>query len=143
MGPWRALGHCGSVEVSLKGSGRRCLMTKGMSQHLWCAGGGWGDLSQLSQRTTHSEGATHPVIHYIKFMVCLDSSGTTNKRRKQKRSRKGWTMTLGQPLQSPFPGSLWHRRCVEYTRGVQLTFFLLSFPQPPFSRSMETEKSVA
>lgn len=50
---------------------------------------------------------THPIIHYIKFMVCLDSSGTTNKRREQKRSRKGWRLTLDQPLQSPFLGSLW------------------------------------
>lgn len=51
---WRALGHCGPVEVILQGSGRRCLTTVGMSQQPGRARGGWRDLSQLFQRTAHS-----------------------------------------------------------------------------------------
>lgn len=127
MDLWKALGHCGSMESP--GALWICGGPWGIeSQREWpevsndygnepasevCwrrVGGSEPALPKdntLRGRKYSSAEPMHPIIHYIKFMVCLDSSGTTNKRRKKKRSGKGWRLTLGQSLQSPFPGSLW------------------------------------
>lgn len=82
--PNGALGDCGSVEESWGGSVLGYLRSVGTSQLLGVAEEA-EVICLLPERKTHSGGKCitigrrHCIIHYIKFMVCLDSSGTTNK----------------------------------------------------------------